>query len=213
MSDAASDVADSRKPRPVLDRISRFQGRKWSLVTDRVRLDDDLVVQRDIVVHPGAVAIVALDENEDVVLVRQYRHAVQSDLWELPAGLLDEPGEPPVEAAQRELFEEAHLRAESWDLVLDVYSSAGMSSEVVRIYLARGLRDVPNAERHVQVDEERDMASSRIGLDQACELAMTGHLHNSVSIVGLMAVARSRTLGWVDLRPATEPLHRPHIDD
>ncbi len=180
------------------------------MVTDSVELDGDVVVERDVVVHPGAVGIVALDDDERVVLIRQYRHAVQAQLWELPAGLLDEPGEDPLVGAQRELFEEAHLRADSWDLLIDLYSSPGMSSEVIRIFLARDLHEVAEHERHEQVDEERDMPSVRVPLDVACDLAMRGRIHNAMAVAGLLATERARASGWAGLRSVANPLRKPH---
>jgi 8-oxo-dGDP phosphatase len=205
-------VNDLRRPREVRKRVERYAGKKWTLVTDWVHLDDGEEVVRDVVVHPGAVAIVALDSDDRIVLVRQYRHAVEADLWELPAGLLDQHGEPPLVAAQRELFEEAHLRADTWDLVLDVYTSSGMSSEVVRIYLARDLIDVPVDERFEQAEEEKGMPAVRVDLQEACELATSGRIHNAVTVAGVFAVSRAQGLGWSDLRSATQPLYRPQVD-
>lgn len=186
----------------VLGRQVRHVGSKWSLVTDEVRLPDDVVVSRDVVVHPGAVGILALDQQGLVVLIRQYRHPVGAELWELPAGLLDDASESPLDTARRELFEEAHLRADQWHVLLDLYSSPGMSSERVRVYLARGLSEVPEAERHIQTEEERDMSSRRVPLTQACAWALAGQLHNAMAVAGLLAADLSRRGGWSSLRPA-----------
>lgn len=212
MNSFDAEIADEVGPQEVLERVLRYQGKKWLLVTDRVQLDD-VVVDRDLVVHPGAVGIVALDSDEHVVMIRQYRHAVESQLWELPAGLLDEPGESTLAAAQRELFEEAHLRADSWDLLIDLYSSPGMSSEVIRVFLARDLHDVPEGERHEQVEEERDMPSVRIPLDAACDLAMRGRIHNAMAVAALLAAERARACGWAGLRSDAYPLRKPHATE
>lgn len=209
MSGATHPVQDEPEARRVRGRTSRYSGAKWSLVTDEVELHDQVVVKRDVVIHPGAVGIVALDELEHVVLVRQYRHPVGASLWELPAGLLDEPNESPQRAAERELYEEAHLQADRWHLLVDLYSSPGMSSEVIRIFLAQGLHEVPLEQRHVQTDEEFEMPSVRLPLDAACDLALAGQLHNSAAVAGLLAAQRSRATAWVGLRPATTPLLRP----
>ena len=124
----------------VLDSQRLFTGRVISLRTDEVRMSDGSVSTREIVEHPGAVAIVALDDDDNVVLVRQYRHPVGEYVVELPAGLLDVDGESALAAAQRELFEEAALTASDWDLLVDLLPSPGMSDEAIRVFLARGLR-------------------------------------------------------------------------
>jgi len=196
-------LSDRNAPREIAERVVRHKGSKWTLVTDRVRLSDDEVVSRDVVVHPGAVGVVALDDDENVVLIQQYRHPVGADLWEIPAGLLDADDEAAWDAAQRELFEEAQLYADDWRLLIDLYSSPGMSSEVVRIYLARGLRDVPPAERHRQTEEERDMPVRRVPLGQACDWATKGQLHNAMAVAGLLAAERARSGAWQGLRDAT----------
>ncbi|MEO8329657.1 MAG: NUDIX hydrolase [Candidatus Nanopelagicales bacterium] len=187
----------------------RFEGAKWRLVSEDVQLAPDLVVRRDVVEHPGAVGVVALDDDENVVLIQQYRHPVSSTLWEVPAGLLDEVGESPLGTARRELFEEAHLRAEQWGLLLDLYSSPGMSSEMVRLYLARDLREVPVAERHVQTEEEREMPSVRVALDDACRWAIEGRIHNALTVAGVLAAERQRGLSWSGLRDPNTPWPTP----
>jgi ADP-ribose pyrophosphatase len=205
VSEADLPVSDTPAAREVVEQAVRFEGAKWSLVTDVVRLPEDGDVVRDVVVHPGAVGVIAMDDDDHVVLIRQYRHPVVAELWELPAGLLDDDAETPLRAAQRELFEEAHLRATTWHVLIDLYTSPGMSSEVVRVYLARGLVDVPAAERHVQTEEERDMPSRRVRLDQACDLVLSGRLHNAMAAAGLLALERARSQQWAPLRPADAP--------
>ena len=159
---------------------------------------------RDVVRHPGAVAVIALDDRERILLLRQYRHPVRQLLWEPPAGLLDEPGEHPLDAAKRELYEEAHVRADRWDVLLDVFTSPGMSSEAVRIYLAR---DVAAADgpRHPGEDEEADMPVEWVAPDDAVQLVLAGKLHNPLAVMGVLAVASLRTQGWPPLRPADAP--------
>lgn len=102
-----------------------FVGNKTSVRTDEVVMPDGSVVHRDYQVHPGSVAVLALDDEDRVLLIRQYRHPVRQKLWEIPAGLLDVPGENPLHAAQRELYEEAHVKAEDWRVLTDVYTSPG----------------------------------------------------------------------------------------
>jgi 8-oxo-dGTP pyrophosphatase MutT (NUDIX family) len=178
----------------------RYAGMKWDVVTETVQLDDATSVRRDVVVHPGAVGIVALDDHGRLLLLRQYRHPVRSQLWELPAGLLDVAGEDAVAAAARELFEEAHLRAAQWDVLVDVYSSPGLCSEAYRIYLARGLSEVPVGDRHVPTAEERDMPVRWVDLDAAIDAVTAGHVHNAMAVAGIFAAARARDQGWATLR-------------
>ena len=128
-----------------------FEGRVAAMRSDQVSMPGGVSSQRDVVELPGAVAIVALDENDRVLLVRQYRHPVRRRLWEIPAGLLDSPREPAFDAAERELFEEGHVRAAQWFTLVDTLTSPGMTDETVRIFLARDLVHVPVSERHVGV--------------------------------------------------------------
>lgn len=209
MSDALGDLHDERAPRPVRQRMPRFRGAKWDVVTDEVELDGELVVERDVVLHPGAVGVVALDDGEQVVLVRQYRHPVASELWEIPAGLLDDPAESPWQTAERELVEEAGLRAEQWHTVLDLYSSPGMSSETLRVFLARGLVEVPASERPPVTDEEREMVVGRLPLTALVEQIGQGRLHNALAVAGILATDAARRSGWSDLRPADHPWPGP----
>ena len=169
--------------------------------SDDVELPDGSTATRDVVVHPGAVGIIALDESERVLLVQQYRHTVRQLLWEPPAGLLDEPGEDPLVAAQRELFEEAHHRADRWDVLVDAFTSPGMTDESIRIYLARDVR-AADEPRFEATEEERDMPVRWVPLDEAVTGVLAGRLHNPMAVMGLLATARARDAGFVDLRPA-----------
>ena len=144
-----------------------FEGRVLVLRSDVVAMPGDVSSQRDVTELPGAVAIVALNELQQVHLVRQYRHPVGRHLWEIPAGLLDSTEESVTTAAERELFEEGGLRALSWQTLVDVLTSPGMSDETVRVLLARGLSTVSPAERHVPFHEEADMELRWVPLDQA----------------------------------------------
>ena len=190
-------------------RRERVVGAKWRVVTDRVVLDADTSVDRDVVVHPGAVGVVAIDDKGDVVVLRQYRHPIAGHLWEIPAGLLDEPGESPWSTAQRELVEEAGLLADEWHTLIDLYSSPGMSSETVRVFLARGLHDVNPAERPPRTDEERDLVVVRADLTELVQRVLAGHVHNSLAVAGLLAAAESRRGGWASLLPPDHPWAGP----
>jgi 8-oxo-dGDP phosphatase len=200
-----AELSDLPDERPVTQITPRYQGMKWDVVTETVELDADTTVRRDVVVHPGAVGIVALDDAGRVLLLRQYRHPVRSELWELPAGLLDVAGEDALQAAARELFEEAHLRANHWEVLLDVYSSPGMCSEAYRVYLARDLTVVPIEQRHVPTAEERDMPTMWVELDTAIAAAAQGRIHNAMAVASVFAAARARDEEWRTLRPADAP--------
>ena len=167
-------------------------------------MPDGTRTTRDVVVHPGAVGIIALDDNGNVLLVHQYRHPVRQRLWEPPAGLLDEAGEDPLEAAKRELFEEAHYRADRWDVLVDAFTSPGMTDESVRIYLAREVRPA-EGDRHEGIDEERDMPVRWVPLSDAVEAILGGRLHNPMAVMGLFATAHARDRDFRDLRSADAP--------
>ncbi|HKT00911.1 MAG TPA: NUDIX hydrolase [Rugosimonospora sp.] len=185
----------------------RFAGPVFSVVTDQVEMPDGGVARRDYVRHVGAVGVVALDEDERVVLVRQYRHPVRQRLWELPAGLIDVAGEELPAAAARELAEEVDLVAGRWDLLVDAYTSPGYSTEKIRLYLARDLAPVPEAERHERREEEAEMEVRRVPLDEAVAMALRGEILNAAALIGVFAAAGLRAQGWpAPLRPLDTPL-------
>jgi ADP-ribose pyrophosphatase len=198
-------VADEPAAYPVLESTPRFAGAVIAVRSDRVRLPGGEVVTRDLVEHPGSVGVVALDDDDRVLLVRQYRHCVRRMLWEPPAGLLDVAGEEPLAAAQRELAEEAGFRARRWAVLTDAFTSPGSSDEAMRIYLARGLAEVPAGERSAGEHEEADMPLAWVDLDEAVGLVLAGELHNPAGVMGVLAAARSRAAGWSGLRSATTP--------
>ena len=187
----------------VLASTPRFKGNVVSVRTDEVRMSDGTVATREVVEHPGAVGVVALDEQDRVVLINQYRHPIRRYLDELPAGLLDVPGEPVLDAARRELFEEAGLAASDWRVLIDLYTSPGMTDEAIRVFLARGLSDV--AERFAPEHEEITLTVSRVPLDEAVRRALAGEITNAAAVAGVCAAALSRANGWRDLRPAGAP--------
>ncbi len=201
--DTSREVVSHRRIHP---------GRVFDLVADDVRLaPGEEPVVREYLAHPGAVAVVALRDGaagEEVLLLRQYRHPVRALLWEVPAGLLDVDGEDHVAAAARELFEEADLRADRWDVLVDYFTSPGGSSESLRIYLARDVHEVDAADRHERVDEEKDMPVVWVPLDEAVAAVHARRLHNPSAVVGVLAAAAARAQGWAPLRPVTAPWQR-----
>lgn len=198
MSDAPSDQVAAR---PLSDHTLIHAGKIWDIVSDVVDLGPTRVL-REYVDHPGAVAIIAVDDQDRVLLVSQYRHPVRSELWEPPAGLLDVAGEPAVVAAARELAEEADLRADTWHVLVEFYTTPGGSSERIEVFLARDLHEVPEEERHVRLDEEADMVPVWVPLDDAVDAVLAGRLHSPTAVVGVLAAARARERGWDALRPA-----------
>jgi len=182
-----------------------FAGRVAALRSDQVAMPGGACSQRDVVELPGAVGIVALDDDERVLMVRQYRHPVRRRLWEIPAGLLDSPEETAAGAAERELFEEGHLRAASWFTLVDTLTSPGMSDETVRILLARDLVDVPVATRHRGMDEEAEMELDWVPLNAAVARCLSGELENGITVAGLFAARLALNEGLVGLRGPAAP--------
>ena len=178
----------------VLDSETLYEGRVISLRRDTVAMPGGGDSVREVVVHPGAVAVVALDDDDRLLLVRQYRHPVGAHLWELPAGLRDADGEPPLETAKRELAEEALLSAARWSLLTTIYSSPGFCDEQVLIYLAEGLSEAARPDGFVVEHEEADMTLDRVPLADAVQRVFDGDIRNSSAVAGILAAAVFRTV-------------------
>lgn len=203
---AARQVSDQPSPRRLLSSRTVYEGRIWDVVSDSFQLNDDGdALVRDYIDHPGAVAILPMNDSGEVLLIKQYRHPVGMDLWEIPAGLLDVEGEDFVVGAARELAEEADLVAEKWNVLADFFNSPGSSSEAIRIYLARGLSDVPGHELHVRTEEEAEIELHWTPLDVAVAAVLDGRLHNPSAVVGILAAAAARADNFEGLRPADAP--------
>ena len=185
----------------VLDSETVFDGHVISLRRDTVAMPGGGDSVREVVAHPGAVAVVAVDDEGRVVLLRQYRHPVGRYLWELPAGLRDSDGEPPLETAKRELAEEVLLAADRWSLLTTTYSSPGFSDELVLVYLAEGLSAVDRPEGFTVEHEELDLTVERVPLADAVRRVLTGEIRSPSAVVGLLAADRYRA-GGAPLRPA-----------
>jgi len=201
----SQDLRDEVVSRPVSESRTVFEGMVWDVVQERVDLGAAGEVTRQFVRHPGAVAVVALDDDERVCLIQQYRHPVRTLEWEVPAGLLDVEGEPPWVAAARELHEEADLRAGRWDVLADYFSSPGGLDEALRVYLARDCAEVPEVQRHVRDGEEHGMPVRWVPLDEAESAVLAGRLHNPSAVVGVLAACAARRRGWSTLRPVDAP--------
>jgi 8-oxo-dGTP pyrophosphatase MutT (NUDIX family) len=200
MSDL-SWLSDEAECWPVIAREQLCAGRVVRLRRDRVQMPDGQEADREVIEHPGAVAIVALDELGQVLMIRQYRHPAQRQLWELPAGLRDVPGEPLLATAQRELLEEAGYRAADWLVLADFLTSPGISTERLRVFLARDLALVPEGERrYVPHHEEALLKVEWVPLDRVVGAVLAGALHNGVMAVGVLAAHAARQDGFATLR-------------
>lgn len=175
-------------------------------VDDTVVTPTGDAMHRQYLMHPGAVAVIALDELDRVVVVRQYRHPVSFQLIEPPAGLLDAEGESWLGAAQRELAEEAMLAADDWRLLIDMFTSPGCNSESIRFFLARGLRDVPRPDGFVVEHEELDMEICLVALVDLLDGIYAGNVQSPTLVAGVLALEAARLGGRLDaLRPADSP--------
>ena len=181
-----------------------YDGAIISVRKDLVRMSDGSVAPREVVEHPGAVGVLALDDDDRVLLVNQYRHPLGRRLDELPAGLLDKDGEPAIEAAKRELAEEAGVIARDWSVLCDLNPTPGMSDEAIRIYLARGISDITEPDFAAE-HEELTLTVERVPLEAALARVARGELTNASAVAGLFAAAWSRANGWSGLRPADSP--------
>ena len=202
-----SAIADQPSPHEVVASQVVWNGRIVDMVKDHVIVvEGQEPVVREYTRHPGAVAVVVMRGDsgaEEILLERQYRHPVQASLWEIPAGLLDIPGEDPRVAAQRELAEEADMVADRWDVLVDYFTSPGGSTEPLRVFLARDLRAAD--EVFDREDEEATMEYAWVRLDDALTMVLDGRLHNPSSVIGVLATHAARGRGWSGLRPADAP--------
>ena len=187
-----------------------YRGAILALRTDEVAMPGGSTGTREVVEHHGAVAILAVDEDDQVIMIHQYRHPVGRRLWELPAGLLDIVDEEPAAAAARELVEEAGVSATHWSVLVDVAPSPGSSDEAVRVFLAQGLSAVgrPDGEH-----EEADLVVRRVAFQDAVARVLAGDIVNAPTVAGLLALAASRASATAP-RAVTAPWRdRPHAFD
>jgi 8-oxo-dGTP pyrophosphatase MutT (NUDIX family) len=195
MSDR-SDLAEGLRDEPVDVEViasdTVYEGRVWDVRNDTFRHNgEDLL--RQYVDHPGAAAIVALDDESRVLLIQQYRHPIRHRDWEIPAGLLDKEGESPLETAKRELIEEADLHADDWEELVSIFTTPGGNDEVVHLFLARGL--TPVGEAHAREAEEADIRIEWVPLEDAVTGVLEGRLRNGILSVGLLAAAEKLRRG------------------
>ena len=206
-NEQVQEIADQPSPHEVTASEVVWSGRIVDMIKDHVIVvEGQEPVVREYTRHPGAVAVVVLrgeSGGEEILLERQYRHPVKALLWEIPAGLLDIPGEDPRIAAERELAEEADLVADRWDVLVDYFTSPGGSTEPLRIFLARDLRAAD--EVFDREDEEATMEYAWVRLDDALTMVLDGRLHNPSAVIGVLATHAARARGWAGLRPTDAP--------
>jgi 8-oxo-dGTP pyrophosphatase MutT (NUDIX family) len=199
-------LVDAAASWPVVSSEKLAEGIVVSVRRDQVEMPEGDVAGREVIEHPGAVGIVALDEAGQVLLIRQYRHPAGRLLWEIPAGLRDVAGESPLVTARRELLEEAGYLAADWQVLADFFTSPGITSERLRVYLARGLRRVPDAEREYVPDhEEAYLKVEWAPLDVVASRILAGSLHNGVMMIGVLAAMAARQNGFASLRAPDAP--------
>ncbi len=202
---SGDDLRDVRTAWPA-ERVSVTEGHVSDFVTDEVRTPDGDTLVREFLVHPGAVAVMALDEEGRVAVVTQYRHPAGFRLVEPPAGLLDLEGEDFRAAAERELAEEAGLAADDWRVLVDVFTSPGCNTESIRVYLARSLREVSRPDGFVLHGEEADMGLHWAALDELVDGVYAGRIQSPTMVLGALALHGAIQAGRLDeLRPADAP--------
>lgn len=203
---SAQEVTDRPLAWPVTSHQVRGRGAVSDFVNDTVQVPGGATMSRQYTLHPGAVGVVAWDEADRIAVVRQYRHPVSFELLEPPAGLLDAEGESWLAAAQRELAEEAGLKATDWRVLVDLFTSPGAGQESLRIYLARGLSAAPVPDGFVAHDEEAHMELAWAERADLVAAILAGKLQNPTMVSGLLAVEVARLSGGLDdLRPADAP--------
>lgn len=182
-------LADMQDAAPIVEAATVFEGKIFDVDRETARFGDGTMV-REFSVHHGAVAVLAVDVDDRVLLINQYRHPVRRRLWEVPAGLLDVEGEDPLSAAKRELAEETDLVADHWSDPITFFSSPGQSDEQISLYEARGLHPAPQA--HPRTDEEAQIVLRWVSLDEALEAASAGRIGNAILLIALYAAHARR---------------------
>jgi 8-oxo-dGTP pyrophosphatase MutT (NUDIX family) len=203
---AGAELHDLPQRWPVTASADLARGQLLTLRRDLVRMPDGSQAGRELIEHPGSVAVLALDASDRALLIRQYRHPVGALLWEIPAGLRDVAGEPVHLTAERELLEETGYRAADWRVLADFFSSPGCSTERLRVFLARDLTEVPAAERgYVPEHEEAFLTVAWVPLEEAVRRFLAGDLHNGVAGVGILSAYAARQAGFAALRQVGAP--------
>lgn len=198
-------VHDAPAQHPILESKTLQKTPIYDLVEETFEFGEAKeTLTRAFLMHLSAVAVIAVDEQDRVLLIRQYRHPLRQNMWEVPAGLLDMDGEPMLDAAVRELHEEADISAETWHTLTDFTTTPGASNEAIRIYLAEGITATPEAEQHEREGEEAEIVKTWIPLAEAVRAVLAGQIHNPSAVTGILALHALRT-GAGELRDARAP--------
>ena len=203
---ALSDVGETPD---IIAAETVFAGKVWDIRRETFRYNGNDIV-REFVDHTGAVAVLALDDHDRALLIRQYRHPVRTRDWEIPAGLLDAHGESALAAAKRELAEEADLEADDWSVLSEFYTSPGGSDEAIRIYLARSVR--ATAEEFQRTEEEADIEKRWVPLDDVVDAVLARRIQNPSLVIAALTARTARETGWSQLGDADSPwLRHPKL--
>ncbi|MET0929736.1 MAG: NUDIX hydrolase [Aeromicrobium sp.] len=190
---ASDGVADSDQSWPLARSETIHDSPYISLRSDTIVDPSGDEHVRAVVRPNGAVAVVALDDDDRLLLVEQYRHAQGRRLLELPAGTLDVEGEGPEDAAKRELAEEADIVAAAWSPLLTLAMTPGHSTERIQVFVATGLSAVADADRTTREAEEADMAQWWMPFDEAVAAALDGRISDAKTVAAILAVQVSRS--------------------
>lgn len=192
MSGAAEPLRDEARSVEVLHSDIVFDGRVWNIRREEFAYGE-VTLTREFMEHPGAVAVLCIDASDRLLTIQQYRHPIQMRNWELPAGLLDVAGEPPLEAAQRELAEEADLVAAAWEPLITMHTSPGGSDEVIHVFRATEL--TASDEVFEREAEEADIVPRWVSLADAVEAVLAGQVHNGIFLAAVLAEHARRSRG------------------
>jgi ADP-ribose pyrophosphatase len=169
---------------PSLKKTLIHKGMVWDLVSDTFEFNGELLT-REYVYHTGAVAVLAFNEKEELLLMKQYRRPVGKFLIELPAGLLDVPGESLLDCAKRELAEEAGLDAANWSELVSFHTTRGGNNETITVFVAKDLSESDLV--YEATGEEVDMPQSWVPIAECVKLVLTGQIMSPSAVVGIMA--------------------------
>ena len=202
MSDQLADVLVHHQIRSSKTDLT---GLVWDVRTDEVEYGASILI-RQYLSHRGAVAVVALDEDDRVLLIRQYRHPIRAREWELPAGILDIANEDPVAASRWELLEETGFAADHWEVLLDFFPTPGGSNEAIRVFLARGLAKAPSD--YSPTEEEENIELRWASLDDVVDAVLARRTQNGTLAVAVLAAFAARARGWAKPSGVNAPWER-----
>ncbi|MGL5405709.1 MAG: NUDIX domain-containing protein [Propionibacteriaceae bacterium] len=197
----ADDLIDVPQAWPIVARVPGPKVPVFSVLSDQVTTPSGETMVRTYLDHPGAVAVLAINDDQQIAVLRQYRHPAGLTMIEPIAGLLDNGDEDPLAAARRELAEEAMLEADEWRVLVDFFGSAGSSTESIRIFAARGLRPCACPTGFLVEDEEADMEQGWATIPDLLDAIFSGRCENGTLISGVLALAAAQHRGgWEQLR-------------